>query len=194
LRHRCAGASIAFSTPPRAAVLQATRLTGVAATQLPPTQGVWLAASTTLASQPWHATLKRTAPMPHRTPRALAPPKLLIKSFDYSLYASTCRWTCGYTAYSSRSDTVMACRTYHLGVAAMAGNAENALPPCRTRSHWPLRRRSSEELRLHSLRLHGQHYYRLHGLFGLQRHSCCQPNGYGLPHLQLWRRSHGGQC
>ncbi|CAE8583829.1 unnamed protein product, partial [Polarella glacialis] len=54
-----------------------------------------------------------------------------------------------YTAYSGCSDTVaanplgMACRTYHLGVAAMAGNAAEHCPPCRTRSHGLLRYRSS---------------------------------------------------
>ncbi|CAE8597205.1 unnamed protein product [Polarella glacialis] len=73
----------------------------------------------------------------------------VLKSFNCSLYASTCSGTTGYTAYSGCSDTVaanplgMACRTYHLGVAAMAGNAAEHCPPCRTRSHGLLRYRSS---------------------------------------------------
>ncbi|CAE8633397.1 unnamed protein product [Polarella glacialis] len=67
-------------------------------------------------------------------------------AFNCSLYASTCSGTTGYTAYSSCSDTVaanlggMACRIYHLGVAAMAGNAtehcphaaQDATGPCAT--------------------------------------------------------------
>ncbi|CAE8661334.1 unnamed protein product [Polarella glacialis] len=65
-------ASTAVSTPPRAAELQATWLTRVAATQLPQTHWAWCAAPTTLASQPWQATLPRTAPMPPKTPRVLS--------------------------------------------------------------------------------------------------------------------------
>ncbi|CAE8630955.1 unnamed protein product [Polarella glacialis] len=71
----------------------------------------------------------------------------VLKCFNCSLYASTCSETSGYTAYSSCSETVaanpmgMACRIYHLGVAAMACNAETHCPhatqdaesPCATK-------------------------------------------------------------
>ncbi|CAE8629049.1 unnamed protein product, partial [Polarella glacialis] len=58
----------------------------------------------------------------------------VLKSFNCSLYSSTCSGTTGYMAYSGCSDTVaanplgMVCRTYHLGVAAMAGNATTHCP------------------------------------------------------------------
>ncbi|CAE8596288.1 unnamed protein product [Polarella glacialis] len=87
---------------------------------------------------------------PHAAPDATGPCATeVLKSFNCSLYASTRSGTTGYTAYSGCSDTVaanplgMACRTYHLGVAAMAGNAAEHCPPCRTRSHGLLRHRSS---------------------------------------------------
>ncbi|CAE8630741.1 unnamed protein product [Polarella glacialis] len=57
-----------------------------------------------------------------------------LKSFNCSLYASTCSATAGYKAYTGCSDTVkanplgMVCRTYHLGVAATADNAETHCP------------------------------------------------------------------
>ncbi|CAE8633398.1 unnamed protein product [Polarella glacialis] len=126
-------ASTAVSTPPRAAELQATRRTRAAATQLPPTHWAWLAAPTTLASQPWQATLPSTAPHAAQEATGFCATEVL-KSFDCSLYASTCSGTTGYKAYSGCSDTVaanpmgMACRIYHLGVAAMAGNATEHCP------------------------------------------------------------------
>jgi hypothetical protein len=72
---------------------------------------------------------------PHAAQDAMGPCATeVLKSVNCNLYASTCSGTTGYTAYSGCSDTVaanplgMACRTYHLGVAAMAGNAEHKTP------------------------------------------------------------------
>jgi len=71
---------------------------------------------------------------PHAAPNAAAAAPCaaeMLKKFDCDLYETTCSGVAGYQAYTNCASTMavntaagMACRTYHLSLAAMSGGAE----------------------------------------------------------------------